>query len=404
MSASPGDATALTGKKFLLFFNNYEVADNQSIYFMERYSRLLALDFLRFGLIAPLGLLGLMLLWRRRGKCAPLYIFGVLYAASVIAFFVFSRYRLPIIVVLLPTAAYTVFWLADRVRTRKWKALRTPAVVLACLFAFVYVPTYSRRAEPGDPQDLHTFHDEVMAMRFINLGQIHRRLAENLQKKGEDRSALLELRKAREAYCEAKKLLPRAAEPHLYDAEALKEAGYLGKAEQEYRLAISKAPALASSYIALAELLLDDRLGAIMEAREQLEKALSFEPDSEEANKLYAQVCNVLADRDFFEKKLEERPNDPWVLTYFAVAALFNRDTEAAFPALEKALNLNPRYVPANNAMALAFLKISEYDHAEYYATQVREFGGKVWSIIEKELEKYPQHDHGGRHHHDEDR
>jgi hypothetical protein len=98
-----------------------------------------------------------MLLWRRRGKCAPLYIFGVLYAASVIAFFVFSRYRLPIIVVLLPTAAYTVFWLADRVRTRKWKALRTPAVVLACLFAFVYVPTYSRRAEPGDPQDLHTF-------------------------------------------------------------------------------------------------------------------------------------------------------------------------------------------------------------------------------------------------------
>ncbi len=403
MSEHPGPALALTGKKFLLFFNNYEVADNQSIYFMERYSRLLALDFLRFWLVAPLGILGLVLLWHRRGKLAPLYIFGVLYAASVIAFFVFSRYRLPVVVVLLPVAAYAVFWLIDRLKAREWKAVRAPAVVLACLFAFAFVPTYSLRANSGDPQDFHTYHDEVMAMRFINLGQIHRRLAENLQKRSEDTPALLELRKAREAFREAKRLLPRAAEPHLYDAEALRQAGYLGKAEQEYRIAISKAPSLASSYVALAELLLDDRLGAIMEAREQLEEALSREPDSERANGLYSQVCNILSDTEFFEKKLEERPNDPWVLTYSAVAALLNRDTEAAFPALEKALKLDPRYVPANNATALAFLKIGEYDHAAYYARQVRELGGKVWKIIERELEGYAPHRDHGKHEYQHD-
>jgi tetratricopeptide (TPR) repeat protein len=404
MSANPGPAFALMGKKFLLFFNNYEVADNQSIYFMERYSWLLALDFVRFGLIAPLGILGLVLLWRSRDIYAAFYIFGILYAASVIAFFVFSRYRLPVVVVLLPPAAHSVFWFIDRLRSREWKLVRMPAIVLACLFAFVYVPTYSLRANPDAPQDSHTYHDEVMAMRFINLGQIHRRIAEKMQKPGGDTPVLLELRKAREAFREAKKLLPRAAEPHLYDAEALKQAGYLGKAEQEYRIAISKAPTLAPSYVALAELLLDDRLGAIMEAREQLEEALSRDPGSEHANKLYSQVCNVLADTEFFRQKLEERPNDPWALTYFAVAALFNRDTEAAFPALEKALKLNPRYVPANNAMALAFLKISEYDHAVYYARQVEKLGGKVWDIIERELEGYsPHHDHGEHKHHHKD-
>jgi 4-amino-4-deoxy-L-arabinose transferase-like glycosyltransferase len=401
MSASPGPASRLMGKKFLLFFNNYEVADNQSIYFMERYSWLLELDILRFGLVAPLGIFGLVLLWRTRGKLAPLYIFGFLYAVSVIAFFVFSRYRLPIIVVLLPPAAFAVFWLIDRLRSREWKAVRVPIIVLVCLFAFAYIPTYSLRANPDDPQDSHTYHDEVMAMRFINLGQVHRRLAGKLQTEGKETPALLELRKAREAYREAKRLLPRAAEPHLYDARALTQAGHLARAEQELRIAIGKAPALASSYVAFAELLLDDRLGAIMEAREQLEEALSREPDNEEANRLYSQVSNLLADREFFEKKLVEQPNDPWALTYFAVAALFNRDTGAAFPALEKALKLNPRYVPANNAMALAFLKISEYDHAEYYARQVNELGGKLWKITERELAEYPGHHDHGEHHHD---
>lgn len=395
MNSNPGDAAALTAKKSLLFFNNYEVADNQSIYFMERYSRLLALDILRFGLIAPLGILGLVLLWHRRGKYAPLYIFGILYAASVIAFFVFSRYRLPVIVVLLPAAAYSVFWLADRVRARQWKALRAPAVVLVCLFAFAYVPTFGRRANPGDPQDIHTFHDEVMAMRFINLGQIHRRVAQAFQKRGEETPALLELRKAREAYREAKRLLPKAAEPHLYDAEALVQAGYLGKAEQEYRIAISKAPALASSYVALAKLLLDDRLGAIMEAREELDKALLHEPDNEEANSLYLQVSDMLADIEFFRKQVAEKPEDVWALTHLAVAALFGGDVETAFPAIEKALTLNPRYIPAHNAMALAFLKISEHEHAEYYARQVRELGGRIWEITRKELASCPLHDHG---------
>ena len=408
MSANPGPAFALMGKKFLLFFNNYEVADNQSIYFMERYSWLLALDFVRFGLIAPLGILGLVLLWRQRSKYAPFFIFGILYAVSVIAFFVFSRYRLPVVVIFLPPAAYAALWLIDRLKAREWKAVRVPFIVLVCLFAYSFVPTYSLRANPDDPQDSHTYHDEVMAMRFINLGQIHRRIAEKIQKPGQDTPALLELRKAREAFREAKKLLPKAAEPHLYDAEALRQAGHLGKAEQEYRIAISKAPVLAPSYVALAELLLDDRLGAIMEAREQLEEALSHDPGSEHANKLYSRVCNALADTEFFQKKLEERPNDLWALTYFAVALLFNRDTDKAFPALEKALKLNPRYVPANNAMALAFLKISEYDHAVYYARQVRKLGGKVWKITERELEGYAphhhgEHDHGEHEHHHDD-
>jgi 4-amino-4-deoxy-L-arabinose transferase-like glycosyltransferase len=228
-SSNPGHGFALLGRKTLLFFNNYEVADNQSIYFMERYSYLLKLNLLRFGLIAPLGILGLVLLWRRRGRLAPLYILAVVYAASVIPFFIFGRYRLPVVLVLLPAAAFAILWIFERLRERDWKALQKPAIILACLFAFVYLPAYG-------------YHDEMMAMRFINLGQVHMRLARGYGKENNPGAALAEIEKARKAYDEAKRLQPRAAEPYMYCARALAEAGLLKWAEEQYRVAMRKAP------------------------------------------------------------------------------------------------------------------------------------------------------------------
>ena len=381
MSEKPGPAFTLLGRKFLLFFNNYEVADNQSIYFMERYSSLLTLDFLRFGLVAPLGLLGLVLLWRKRGELAPLYIFGIVYAVSVIAFYIFGRYRLPVVVALMPPAAFAVFRLIDDLRARKWAAVTKPAVILGCLFALVYLPAYR-------------YHDEAMAMRFINLGQVHARLGDGLQKESRHEDARAEYGRALEAYADASERLPGAAEPHLYAGKVLVRAGELREAEKQLRAAAAKAPRMAQARVEIARLLFDPRVRAFVEAAQELEAVLGFEPENAGAKELYARVSEALRDTEFYEEILAENPNDTWALTYLGVSALLNREVENAFLSIEKALKLDPDYIPANNAMALSFLHTQNHDAAMFYAGRVRSLKGVLWPMVRRELESCPHHHH----------
>lgn len=372
---NPGAAAALQGKKFLLFFNDYEVADNQSIYFMERYSQLLRMNFVRFGFIAPFGLLGLALLWRRRKQFAPLYIFGIVYAASVIAFFVFGRYRLPVMLVLLPADAYATFWIIDKVRQHDWKALLKPAVALVGLFIFVCLPVYR-------------YHDEVMAMRFINLGQVHVRLGLKLQDESRPERALARFGEALDAYAQARKLLPLAAEPHFYAGRVLMLTGNLREAERQYRRAVLKGPRFVAARVELARLLFDQRVGAIFEAHEELAAVLQIEPDNAEAKELHGRVMAALRDQEAYEAILADSPNgNTWAFTYLGVALLLNGDEEKAFGAIEKALKLNQDYIPANNAMALLFVLINKHDAAAYYAKRVLKLGSTVWHTIRRELE-----------------
>jgi Flp pilus assembly protein TadD len=111
------DFTRLLWRKTVLYFNNLEVPDNQDIYFFSRYSWVLRLPLLSFGLVFALGLVAMILLARGLGRISfVVFYFGS--AASVIAFFVFSRYRTPTLPALLPFAGAMLPWLADQVRHR----------------------------------------------------------------------------------------------------------------------------------------------------------------------------------------------------------------------------------------------------------------------------------------------
>ena len=50
-----------------------------------------------FGVLVPLALLGMILSWRDRKRLAILYAMTGVYAASVLMFYVFARYRLPLV-------------------------------------------------------------------------------------------------------------------------------------------------------------------------------------------------------------------------------------------------------------------------------------------------------------------
>jgi len=137
------DFARLLWRKTILYFNNFEVPDNQDMYFFARYSWVLRLPLLSFGLVFGLGLAAMILLTRpspatdkhgltqtRSGPSVfvganpwsttrlrlSLVVFYFGYAASVIAFFVFSRYRIPALPALLPFSGAMLVSLFNLVR------------------------------------------------------------------------------------------------------------------------------------------------------------------------------------------------------------------------------------------------------------------------------------------------
>jgi tetratricopeptide (TPR) repeat protein len=92
----PGRALALLAKKSYLLAQGYEIRNNRDLYAMRERTALLGLPGPDFAWLAPLALVGFVATWRRRGELAHLWGFTLAIGATVVLFFVCSRYRLPI--------------------------------------------------------------------------------------------------------------------------------------------------------------------------------------------------------------------------------------------------------------------------------------------------------------------
>ncbi|MCA9727181.1 MAG: tetratricopeptide repeat protein [Candidatus Eisenbacteria bacterium] len=99
--SQPGAWLRLMGRKIALFWNRTEIADTESIEAYRDFSHVLrVLRFVHFGVLVPLAVLGTVLTlgaWRRLWI---LHASSLAMAASVIAFFIFARYREPIVPIL----------------------------------------------------------------------------------------------------------------------------------------------------------------------------------------------------------------------------------------------------------------------------------------------------------------
>ena len=140
----PADWLRLTGRKAYRFVHGAEPGRNLDLYHARTWSGLLsALLWSRglafpMGLAMPLAVLGVLLGWRgARFRCPEarlLLWFAAVYAGTVIAFFPASRYRLPVVPVLLLLAALGAWELAARMRLG-WRQAALPVGVLLALGA-----------------------------------------------------------------------------------------------------------------------------------------------------------------------------------------------------------------------------------------------------------------------------
>lgn len=161
----PGDWIRLTLRKVRLFWSAAELADNQPIrFFAHRFapiSRWLPVD---YGLFGPLGWLGLALTLREARRFFPLWGYVLSGAAAAIAFFVNTRFKMPVLPLLLLLATAAVAWGVRAARARRWRALALAGLLLVPLYLWIH-------ALPAgcDPQDAHAY--EILGMREMERGR-----------------------------------------------------------------------------------------------------------------------------------------------------------------------------------------------------------------------------------------
>ncbi|HWN82934.1 MAG TPA: tetratricopeptide repeat protein, partial [Candidatus Udaeobacter sp.] len=261
----PAAAAQLMLRKAFLFFWGAEISNNEHIYFLRHYSWPMRLTlwhfgiYFPFGLVAPLGLVGIAMALRRRAPGAVLLAgYTFIYAAAVIAFFVCARFRLPVVPVMLLFAVYAgaALWRRPQA-TIGW----TVAVLgLALLFN-------------ADPYRLNASVFGSQALSYLDLGAYQ----------------MVEGRTA-----EAKQLLAKAAEldpghpaPHALLGRIALAEGRLEEAEQELRLATRGDPVLFRDVVTQAQRDLGKlaiQRGWFDRARIVYELSLQLDPQSAEAH------------------------------------------------------------------------------------------------------------------------
>jgi Tfp pilus assembly protein PilF len=307
-TGNPGTWLGVQWSKLRLFGGGYETPASLDYYLYSRRAPLLRLQLPAFGLLGPLGLVGTLLAFRRRGWPRLLAVYTVGASLSIVGFFVLTRFRMVIVPALCVLAAFAVVEIGrayrDGKRERRWtRAAALTALLIVC-FVFVNFPvratadrwSYRVASALSLPTDL-----ETTANAHFNLGVTHAARDELIEAEAELRAAIaegpqnkmrIELGKvlarqqrndeAIEVYLDAAR-----AEPNDYRIRHTlgllhRRSGDTTAAEAAFREALGLEPRHTASAVRLGEVLLEQ--GRHREAADSFRHALRLNPQSRAAD------------------------------------------------------------------------------------------------------------------------
>ena len=225
--ADPGSAFSLMLRKAGFFWNHREPPDNFFLSIFEKFTTLGGWPLVAWGLVAPLGLAGL--LWSlalgagRRYWILHAYVFS--YFAVNVLFYILSRYRFPAAVGLMPFAAFALVEGKRLVAARDGlKSIALGILIVACI-GFSRVPMIG---------------EEDKAVSHYSMGVIYA------------------------------------------------NQGWKDKAVKEYHKSIQANPAFKVSYVNLG--ILEAGRGRLPEAQAALEGALRFETEPKQREALISNI------------------------------------------------------------------------------------------------------------------
>ncbi len=276
-------------RKFVLFWNGNELSNNRDLYFFTRSVSVLKLLLWRFviyfpfGLIAPLGLVGIILSHREKKEVVILEIFLFVYMLSVILFFVCARYRVPIIPVLILFSAYAINWMVKKVRQRRFFQLSKYIVVFLIFLIPINLSLYQYRTtnlahahytmgvfytEKGDAvRAIEEFHKALeysphLSEAYVNLGAVY-------GDQGNYKLGLEYLQKALDSGADSALVFFNMAVMY-------QNRGFLDQAQKLYERSISLRDEDSEIHYILGEIYLQK--GMLKEAAGEYEKSVEYNP------------------------------------------------------------------------------------------------------------------------------
>jgi 4-amino-4-deoxy-L-arabinose transferase-like glycosyltransferase len=136
----PGTFARRFGEKTLVLFNRYEAGDHYDIGFVSDFAKFFKIPFPGFWFILPLGMAGMALCWRRSRKAGALVVLDAVYGSTLVAFSMVDRYRLPLLVILIPFAVIALERLYRFFRERRFREAAFPLSVVAAFAIIEFLP------------------------------------------------------------------------------------------------------------------------------------------------------------------------------------------------------------------------------------------------------------------------
>ena len=321
--------STLLGRKIALLWNRSEMLDTESQESYAEWSTLLRLAgrLGHFGVLVPLAFLGLIVTWPLRDRLWVIYGISAAYAASVVMFYVFARYRYPLVPFLVLFAAAG---LAALPRRRHANA-RSSALVAAVLGVAVLVNWPMLSA------------DLMRAITEHNLGAA-------LQSDGR-------LDEAIEHYRRAINIRSDYAPAHNNMGAALRAKGQVADAVASYERALARLPDYPEAHYNLGNVLLDQ--GRLDDAIDHFRRALPS-PGPDVYNNLgialaaKGQSNEAIAE---FRHALRLDPDSPRTHRNLGDALASHGMQEEAIEHLRRAIQLDPRDGPAHYDLGSALLE-----------------------------------------------
>ncbi len=286
ITAFPKKFIRLLGTKTFLFFNNYEIPDNYDYQFLKTLTPALNIGFLSFGIVFLLAAAGISLFLWTGPKFYLMYGFIIAYAASVILFFVTSRYRIPIVPILLPFSAMFALEGSKQIRQISRKHLTLLSVFLFAIALMIFKPVSLVE---------FSFSYKSMGLAYEKKERFKKALAlyEKAEKiKPGDAKAIYHMgvifsktgnnQKAKEMFLKSIQQDPKLSEAHFSLGEIYKKIGRRNDAIASYKTGLEINPSDHYSHFNLAELY---RLnGLIDKSIKENVIAIRIKPDFAEAH------------------------------------------------------------------------------------------------------------------------
>jgi tetratricopeptide (TPR) repeat protein len=336
ITSRPGAWLTLMGRKVALLWNATEMLDTESQETHAEWSVPLRLGgFIgHFGVLVPLALFGLVVTWPMRSRLWILYAMTFAYAASVVLFYVFARYRYPLV----------------------------PLLILFAAAGLVEAPHFFRMLTKGSTtedteSDGGNGKQAVASVKASQLRDLRGRALWTL-------AAVA----AAAVFCNwpilSTTLMRAVTETNL--GVALQAEGRLDEATDHYHRAIALQPDYPPAYNNLATAL--RAKGQLGDAIATYERAISMRPEYPEAE---YNLANVLMDAgkpaeavDHFRIALQTIPASVDVHNNLGIALMGQGKRDEAIAEFREALQVDPDSVTAHRNLADALGSAHQYDEA----------------------------------------